>query len=90
MTPDLKPPMRPLVRNALAAAVAIAAIAFGAYVPLPTDAPAPVTPPPPAAPQAPTVTLHVDTANNAVCWVASSNHGVGISCLSSGPGEFGP
>lgn len=48
--------------------------------------PAPV----PQAPPAPTISTHVDNAHGAVCWLASSPHGVGISCLKSGPGEFGP
>lgn len=44
----------------------------------------------PQAPPAPTIAVHVDNTHGAVCWVASSPHGVGISCLKSGPGEFGP
>ena len=76
-----------VVRNSMAAAVAIAAIFAGTYSQLPGGAPAPV---PQAPPGPPAVFTHVDSANNAVCWVVTSPHGVGISCLSSGPGEFGP
>ena len=78
-----------VVRNALAAVVAVAAIVAGVVVPLPGAAPTPA-PVPTAPPGPPAVFTHVDSANNAVCWVVTSPHGVGISCLSSGPGEFGP
>ena len=76
-----------VVRNLFAAVVGVAAIIAGVVVPLPGDAPAPV---PSAPPGPPAVFTHVDSANNAVCWVVTSPHGVGISCLSTAPGEFGP
>lgn len=78
---------RPAVRNALAAVVAIAAIITGMTVQLPGEAPAPA---PQAPPGPPAVFTHVDAANNALCWVVTSPHGVGISCLSTAAGEFGP
>lgn len=70
----------------LACVAALAAVVGGeAYISSVSPAPAPTAPA-----QAPTITTHVYEASEAVCWVASSPHGVGISCLSLRPVVFGP